>query len=98
MPYSLPRPTAPTRPPCIAPPRCYAVTRCCNPPQLAARSVHLGEYLYKWRAVALPLLGSEWELRYWVLSGTTLSYYHSARDIGFSPREEISVMVGVMAQ
>lgn len=60
--------------------------------QLAARSVHLGEYLYKWRAVALPLLGSEWELRYWVLSGTTLSYYTSARDIGFSPREEISVM------
>lgn len=55
--------------------------------------MHLGEYLYKWKTVALPLLGSEWELRYWALSGTTLSYYRSAKDTAFSPREEFSVMV-----
>ncbi|GFR48231.1 hypothetical protein Agub_g10092, partial [Astrephomene gubernaculifera] len=60
--------------------------------QLAARAVHLGEYLFKWRAVALPLLGSEWELRYWVLRGSSLSYFRSARDTGFSPREEFSVL------
>ncbi|GLI60498.1 hypothetical protein VaNZ11_002660, partial [Volvox africanus] len=60
--------------------------------QLAARSVHLGEYLYKWKTVALPLLGSEWELRYWALSGTTLSYYRSAKDTAFSPREEFNIL------
>ncbi|GIL55503.1 hypothetical protein Vafri_11070 [Volvox africanus] len=60
--------------------------------QLAARSVHLGEYLYKWKTIALPLLGSEWELRYWALSGTTLSYYRSAKDTAFSPREEFNIL------
>ncbi|KAG2493012.1 hypothetical protein HYH03_008675 [Edaphochlamys debaryana] len=60
--------------------------------KLAARAVHMGEYLHKWKQVPLPLLGSEWELRYWVLSGSSLAYYRSAKDSGFSPREEISVL------
>jgi hypothetical protein len=53
-----------------------------------------GEYLFRWRIVALPLLGSEWELRYYLLSGDTLSVYLNAKDTGFSPREEIKLMVG----
>lgn len=43
-----------------------------NAVQLRVRDVVAGEYLYHWRAVALPLLGPEWELRYVVLHGTTL--------------------------
>ena len=40
--------------------------------QLAARDVMVGEYLYVFRAGDLPLMGNEWELRYFVLSGQSL--------------------------
>ncbi|KAG2448405.1 hypothetical protein HYH02_006297 [Chlamydomonas schloesseri] len=68
--------------------------------QLAARSIRLGEYLYKWSAGGLPLLGAlglggpaaEWGLRYVLLRGTDLAAYGSAKDTAFSPRDEISVL------
>ncbi|KAG2424572.1 hypothetical protein HXX76_014452 [Chlamydomonas incerta] len=68
--------------------------------QLAARSIRLGEYLYKWSAGGLPLLGAlglggpgaEWGLRYVLLRGTALAAYGSAKDTAFSPRDEISVL------
>ncbi|PNW88823.1 hypothetical protein CHLRE_01g045903v5 [Chlamydomonas reinhardtii] len=68
--------------------------------QLAARSIRLGEYLYKWSAGGLPLLGAlglggpaaEWGLRYVLLRGTGLAAYGSAKDTAFSPRDEISVL------
>jgi hypothetical protein len=53
----------------------------------------VGEYLYCYRTVALPLLGNEWELRYFVLNGQLLKQYKSAKDLIYSPREEICVMV-----
>ena len=53
----------------------------------------VGEYLYSYRSVALPLLGSEWELRYFVLSGQQLRQYKSAKDLVYNPREETSIMV-----
>ena len=62
--------------------------------QLAARDVSVGEYLYCFRTVALPLLGSEWELRYVVLSGQSLKQYKSAKDLCYNPREETNIMVG----
>eukprot|EP00955_Chlamydomonas_euryale_P015423 165153-Chlamydomonas_euryale.AAC.5 len=37
--------------------------------QLEARDVSIGEYLYAYRPVALPLLDNEWDLRYFVLCG-----------------------------
>ena len=64
-------------------------------PQLAARDVMVGEYLYLYRSVALPLLGSEWELRYFVLSGQSIRQYKSAKDLVYNPREETSIMVSV---
>nr|QOY44183.1 DGAT1 [Haematococcus lacustris]WNL52999.1 DGTT1 [synthetic construct] len=60
--------------------------------QLAARDVVVGESLYRWRSVALPLLGSEWEQRYFLLQGTSLMYYKSDKDVAFSPREEFSTL------
>ena len=47
--------------------------------------------------MALPLLGSEWELRYYLLSGDTLSGYLNAKDTGFSPREEYNIMGSFVA-
>ncbi|GAX78660.1 hypothetical protein CEUSTIGMA_g6098.t1 [Chlamydomonas eustigma] len=60
--------------------------------RLSARDVMVGEYLYCYRTVALPLLGNEWELRYFVLNGQLLKQYKSAKDVIYSPREELCVM------
>jgi hypothetical protein len=43
-----------------------------NRPQLASVSVVLQADLYRWRQVALPLITPEWEMRYFVLQGTTI--------------------------
>jgi len=60
--------------------------------QLEARDVSIGEYLYAYRPVALPLLDNEWDLRYFVLCGQVLKQYKSAKDLVYNPQEEMSVM------
>ena len=65
---------------------------------MQARGVFTGEYLYQYREVALPLLGAEWELAYFVLDTTTMpttiKRYRTAKDLVFNPSEEVSIMVG----
>ncbi len=46
--------------------------RACCAAQLVAIGAVRGDYLYRFRSVALPLLGPEWELRYFSLVGTTI--------------------------
>eukprot|EP00798_Chlamydomonas_sp_ICE-L_P009854 gene9854-7744_t len=58
--------------------------------QLRAKSkVTSGEYLYHYSTETMK---DEWELEYVVLSGTSLHFYKSSKDVMYNPQEEVPIM------